>query len=702
MEGIGADLEVMKPLPLAAGHINAIRAIGRERSYGAGDLIARIGDPMDRFMYVTKGEVEVLDRDSERRMGDGTLGPGQFVGELSFLSGGNYFLALRAVSHTVTVEVAREAMLDLMAQVPELSDHIITVFAARRQQLVKERSSSIKIIGSDRDPDLQRVETFLSRNHVPYQSFNLDSDDEEALRLGNLFDHKPAVILDRDRRIEHPTPRGVARLLNMDLDIGEDLRTDVLIVGGGPAGVAAAVNAGAEGLSALVVEDTAIGGQAGASSRIENYMGFPTGISGADLAYRGQIQALRFGTCFAMPRRVERVSVEEGGLFCATLDDGVRVQARAVLVATGAQYRRLPLDRLGQFENASVFYAATEMEARSCRNSDAVVVGGGNSAGQAAMYLSRVSRHVHIMVRGENLSDTMSSYLVQRLKGQPNIEIHFGTEVTALHGGDHLERITIRSHGKENTLPARTLFLMIGASPNTEWLSDLVELDSRGFVKTGKSVGASRTFETSRQGIFAVGDVRAGSVKRVASAAGEGSVVVPEIYEFLGDLPPTISYRHQPTSVARSDPAQSEITAVGGTSMSTDENVQIVKKWFEAIGQGSKQDLLALSAEDFEWVIPGEDWPLAGTHRGHAGLTAVISKASEEVEMTYPKPPEYVAQGDRVLVIGSATGKIKATNKPFKDDWVFAITVRSGKVAYIREYVDTQALAQASEMAASI
>lgn len=560
MEGIGADLEVMKPVPLAAGHIDAIRAIGREGSYGAGDMIARIGDPMDRFIYVVEGEMEVVDANAEKRIGDATLGSGQFVGELSFLSGGSYFLAMRAVSRTVTIEVAREAMLELMAQVPELSDHIITVFAARRQQLVKERSSSIKIIGSDRDPDLQKVEAFLSRNHVPYQSFDLDGRDEEALRLGDLVDHKPAVILDRDRKIEHPTPREVARLLNMDLDIGGDLLIDVLIVGGGPAGVAAAVNVGAEGLSALVVEDTAIGGQAGASSRIENYMGFPTGISGADLVYRGQIQALRFGTCFAMPRRVERVSVEEGGLFCATLDDGVRVQARAVLVATGAQYRRLPLERLGQFENASVFYAATEMEARSCRNTDAVVVGGGNSAGQAAMYLSRVARLVHILVRGENLSDTMSSYLVQRLKGQPNIEIHFGTEVTALHGGDHLERITVRSHGDENTLPARALFLMIGASPNTGFLSDLVKLDSHGFVKTGKTVGADRPFETSRQGIFAIGDVRASSVKRVASAAGEGSVVVPEIYEFLGDPSPTVSSRpRQPTSVKLPDgaPAQS-------------------------------------------------------------------------------------------------------------------------------------------------
>ena len=310
MEGIGADLEVMKRVPLAAGHIDAIRAIGRERSYGAGDLMARVGDPMDRFLYVVEGEIEVLDPHSEKRMGDATLGPGQFAAELSFLSGGNYFLAMRAVSRTVTIEVAREAMLDLMVRVPELSDHIITVFAARRQQLIERRSSSIEVIGSDLEPDIQKVEAFLSRNRIPFQSFDLDGSDEEAMRLCKLVDHKPAVIFDHDRKIEPPTPREVARELNMNLDIGDDLRTDILIVGAGPAGVAAAVNAGAEGLSALVVEDTAIGGQAGASSRIENYMGFPTGISDADLVFRGQIQALRFGTCFAMPRRVERLSVE--------------------------------------------------------------------------------------------------------------------------------------------------------------------------------------------------------------------------------------------------------------------------------------------------------------------------------------------------------------------------------------------------------
>jgi thioredoxin reductase (NADPH) len=535
METIGADLTEMKPRPLAAAHVEAIRAIGSERSYAAGDLIARLSEPMDHFLYVVEGEIEVLDPHSDERMGDAVLGPGQFGGELSFLSGGNYFLTMRAVGRTVTIEVAREAMLDLMASEPELSDQIITVFAARRQQHIDRSTSSIKVIGSDRDPDIQKVEAFLSRNRIPFQSFDLDGSDDEALALCKLVGHKPAVILDHDRKIEHPTPRKVARELNMNLDIPDNLRVDVIIVGGGPAGVSAAVNAGAEGLSTLVVEDIAIGGQAGASSRIENYMGFPTGISGADLVFRGQIQALKFGACFAMPCRIERLSMEKDGLFCAIVEDGTRVLARAVLIATGVRYRRLPLERLKQFENAGVFYAATVTEARFCRNTDAVVVGGGNAAGQAAMYLSRVARHVHILVRGDTLSDTMSSYLLQRLEAQANIEIHFGSEVTALEGGDHLEEITVRSRGGEKTLPTRALFAMIGASPNTEWLSDLVALDSRGFVKTGKAAGAHRPLETSRPGIFAIGDVRVGSAKRVASAAGEGSVVVPGIYEFLSN-----------------------------------------------------------------------------------------------------------------------------------------------------------------------
>src|ERR1700691_3496900 len=461
MESIGADLRQMQRTPLAASHVQALRDAGKTVTHPVGAILARSGDPTTSFVYVEEGEVEVVNPYTNEGHSPFTLGPTQFMGEISLLNGGAGSLTMRAVRETRVIEVQRGPMLTLMSRIPEMSDIIITVFSARRRGQLDDRDGSLRLIGEDEDRNVRRIAEFASRNRIPYTSLPLRSPEAEATaRSCSIELGEPAVIFGRSVALTDPTPDKVARLLGLNLDFRNNETFDVLIVGGGPAGVAAGVYAGAEGLSALVVEDTAIGGQAGTSSRIENYMGFPTGISGADLAYRGQIQGLRFGTCFAMPRRVERVSVEEGGLFCATLDEGVRVQARAVLVATGAQYRRLPLERLGQFENASVFYAATEMEARSCRNTDAVVVGGGNSGGQAAMYLSRVARLVHILVRGENLSDTMSSYLVQRLKAQPNIEIHFGTEVTALHGGDHLERITVRSHGEENTLPARALFLM--------------------------------------------------------------------------------------------------------------------------------------------------------------------------------------------------------------------------------------------------
>ncbi|MDE8650716.1 FAD-dependent oxidoreductase [Novosphingobium album (ex Liu et al. 2023)] len=532
METIGADLEVMKRVPLADDHLAAIREIAEERHYHAGAIVADVGEPMDKFVYVLEGEVELVDPYSGERLYESGIGATQFMGEIAFLNSGSYYLPMRASMATRTLEAPREAMLALMARVPELSDHVITVFAARRQRQFASQGSAIKVIGADRDPQVQRVESFLARNRIPFQSFDLDSAEAEASRLCQLAHHEPAVIFARDHIVAEPTPRKIARLLHLDLDAGENPEVDLLIVGGGPAGVAAAVYAGAEGVAALVIEDAAIGGQAGTSSRIENYMGFPTGISGSDLVYRGQIQALKFGTRFAMPRRVSGLEQRPDGLFCATIEDGV-ICARALLVATGVQYRRLPIDRLADLEGKGVFYAATEMEARFCRKTEVVVIGGGNSAGQAAMYLSRVARHVHVVVRGGGLAESMSAYLSQRLEADPRITIHYHTEVSALHGDDHLQGVTLKQPGGDNRIDTSALFVMIGAAPNTEWLSGLVELDERGFVRTGAEAGAQSPYETSRPGIFAVGDVRTGSVKRVASAVGEGSVVISAIWYFL-------------------------------------------------------------------------------------------------------------------------------------------------------------------------
>jgi thioredoxin reductase (NADPH) len=532
MESFGGDLQAMSPQPFKPEHLGAMRELGRERRYSAGEYVTRVGDPMDRFMLVLEGEVDVPNPFTGERMIESTLHPGQFLGELNFLNGGSATLPMRAAEESVLLEVPRPPMLELMSKVPELGDHIITVFAARRRVLFEEGSSALTIVGADRDPAVQRVATFLSRNRIPFHEYDMDDKSETVAEVCRLAQHRPSVITDKGSRIEDPTPRKVAALLGLDIDTRELGELDLVIVGGGPAGVAAAVYAGSEGLKALVIEDCAIGGQAGTSSRIENFMGFPTGISGTDLVFRGQVQAMKFGTRFAMPRRVERLARTDEG-FCVTLDGGDAVCARSVLVATGVQYRRMPIERLETLEGAGVYYAATDMEARFCRNTEAVVVGGGNSAGQAAMYLSRHARHVHLLVRGGGLSDTMSAYLRDRLEADPAVTIHYHTELAALEGEERLEAILCDQPQGRRRIEAAALFVMIGAAPNTGWLSGLVELDSKGFVKTGTEVGARSAYETSHPGIFAVGDVRSDSVKRVASSVGEGSVVVSAIWSHV-------------------------------------------------------------------------------------------------------------------------------------------------------------------------
>jgi thioredoxin reductase (NADPH) len=536
METIGADLRQMQRTPLAASHVAALRAAGTAVTYPAGAFLARPGEPADRFTYVEAGEVEVVNPYTDKRHLTSTLGPTQFMGEIAFLNGGAWSMPMRAVSETRVLEVQREAMLTLMAQIPEMSDIVITVFAARRRRQLDERDSTLQLIGEDQDRNVRRIAEFASRNRIPYTSLPLGSPEAaQTAQSCAITPAEPAVIFGRDMVVTDPTPEKVARLLGLNRDLRNDEAFDVLIVGGGPAGVAAGVYAGAEGLRALVIEDAAIGGQAGTSSRIENYMGFPTGISGGDLVWRGEVQAMKFGTRFAMPRRVTILERLDDGSFCTHFESGERVRGSAVIVAAGVQYRRLPIDRLADFEGAGAYYAATEIEARYCKGTQAVIIGGGNSAGQAAMYLSRSANCVHLIVRGPSLAASMSSYLSSRLEADPAITIAYNAEIAALHGGDHLEAVTIRdaATGSTRDIATRALFIMVGAAPNTGWLSGLVKLDAKGFVCTGSDAGANSPFATSQPGIFAVGDIRAGSVKRVASAVGEGSVVVSKVWEFL-------------------------------------------------------------------------------------------------------------------------------------------------------------------------
>jgi thioredoxin reductase (NADPH) len=520
MESIGGDLGTMAPRPFSERHLAALRAISAVQRYQAGEVVLEAGEALDRFVLVEEGEIEVVDPATGERLLPATLMAGQFMGELSLLNGGPMTLTMRACAPTRTLEAPRAAMLRLMSDVPEIGDHVLTVFSARRRRIFEAGDSSLVVRGAEHDPAVARVASFLNRNRIPFRE---EAGDPEVRWSG-----KP---------LADPTPRAVARHLGLDLKAAPPGALDLVIVGAGPAGVAAAVYAGAEGLKALVVEDSAIGGQAGTSSRIENYMGFPTGISGADLTFRGQVQAMKFGTSFAMPRRVEKLARRDGG-FCVTLDDGEELCARSVLVATGVRYRRLPLERLEEFEGAGVYYAATEMEARFCDQTEAVVVGGGNSAGQAAMYLSRVARQVHVVVRGAGLAETMSAYLRHRLEADPRITIHTGSQLERLDGVEHLEQVAVATSSGSVTIDCRALFIMIGAAPNTAWLSGMVELDRHGFVRTGPEVGAQSSFATSCRGIFAVGDVRSGSVKRVASSVGEGSVVVSAIWSHVHAPPP--------------------------------------------------------------------------------------------------------------------------------------------------------------------
>jgi thioredoxin reductase (NADPH) len=536
METIGRDLREMQRVPLAQSHVAALRAAGTVRLYPAGTFMARPGEPADRFIYVETGEIEVVNPFTDERHLPSTLGPTQFMGEIAFLNGGSWSMPMRAAVDTRVIEVPRIAMLRLMSEIPEMSDIVITVLAARRRRQLDSRDGTLVLIGEDDDRAVRRIAEFASRNRLPYMSYPLGSAEAEAVATScSVSPDRPTVIFGRDIVVTDPTPDKVARLLGLNHDLVDDETFDVLIVGGGPAGVAAGVYAGAEGLSALVIEDIAIGGQAGTSSRIENYMGFPTGISGADLVWRGEVQAMKFGTRFAMPRRVVKLERLEDGTFCATFDNDQRVRGRAIVVATGVQYRRLPIDRLEALEGAGVYYAATENEARYCRDAETIIIGGGNSAGQAAMFLSRAASHVRLLVRGNSLASSMSSYLSSRLEADPAITIEYGAEVSALHGADQLDAVTIRKvrEGTERTIATCALFVMVGAAPNTGWLSGLVELDNHGFVLTGDAVGGSSPYATSHPGIFAVGDVRASSVKRVASSVGEGSVVISKVWEHV-------------------------------------------------------------------------------------------------------------------------------------------------------------------------
>lgn len=516
--------------------VQLLREAGTEESVDAGHVLFEVGQPGYDFFYIDSGQVDIVDR-TRGSVVVSVHGP-NFLGELGLLMGQGTFFAGVAARPTQLVRVTGPAIRTLIATVPELSDILVTAFASRRRRLLEWGEGGMTIVGHQGDVDCLRLLEFVSRNRVPHRF--VDRGDSGAMaELGdvpNLPDEGTVLINFCGRVLESPAPLDAARLTGLDLTVDKEELFHLAVVGAGPAGLAAAVYAASEGLHTLVIEDTAIGGQAGTSSRIENYLGFSTGISGADLAYQGEIQAIKFGARITVPRRAVGLR-EVDDCFEVELDDGSYARACAVVLACGVQYRRLPLDRLKELEGAGIYYAATHLEARFCVGTDVVIIGGGNSAGQAAMFLSRHARCTHIVVRGDGLAATMSSYLSDRIHSDPRVRLWTQTQVTELHGDTQLDAVTLtdRGTGEEKVIETRALFIMIGAAPNTDWLrakDDFggIELDDKGFVVTGFD---GDPFVTSHPGIYAVGDIRSGSVKRVASAVGQGSVVVSSVHRFL-------------------------------------------------------------------------------------------------------------------------------------------------------------------------
>lgn len=524
---------------LSDEQINDLRNFGEERSVKKGDSLFCCGDDVDTFQVILEGEVCVFEPyDSEGHYD--IVGVSGIVGDLGQLTGQKAVLSCEAQKDGRVLEISREQLMEAIATIPTIADSVITSFRARRDLLMQTSNGLMVIVGKDKSPEVQKIRQFADRARLPYRCESLDSEANKAcIQQHNLKVNPVSVVVRGETVIENPTTLQLARAFGTDLDVEASGVVDLAIVGAGPGGIAASVYGASEGLNTVVIDDTAVGGQAGTSSRIENYMGFPIGISGDRLAYRGQVQAIKFGARFAVPRRAVSLSPEDGH-YKIGLDDGAYLSARTVVLACGVQYRKLPLPRLEDFEGAGIYYAATKLEARFCEGTDVFIVGGGNSAGQAAMFMSRYANHVYLLVRSDGLADSMSEYLSQRLESDNNISIVTHTEVKELHGEDSLQAITIvnNSTQAEEKKDTKALFLMIGATPFTDWLADELELDDKGFVLTGSEAGLKvdsdhSKFETSCPGVFAIGDVRAGSVKRVASAVGEGSVVVSDVHKFL-------------------------------------------------------------------------------------------------------------------------------------------------------------------------
>jgi thioredoxin reductase (NADPH) len=528
--------------------LEELAEFGEHRELAAGDALYHAGEARWDFYVLIEGEVEVV-RDDESEQLVVVYGPGQFVGELGLLTGQRTYLTARATRNGLVLVIPHDAFRRLMATKPTISDTIFGALIGRRETLrTTSGGQAVQIMGSRFSRDALALRTFAARNRLAYAWIDLEEADDVGVLLASrgLRPSDTPVVITPTGILRHPTPGEFAEQLGLTYHPIPGRTFDLVVIGVGPAGLAASVYGASEGLDTVSLDAVGPGGQAGSSSRIENYAGFPNGISGGDLAARTAVQAQRLGAWLVSPCEVSGLRVENGFQVVSLVDQS-EVPTRAVIVATGARYQRLAISNLEQFEGNGVYYAATDLEARSCSGSDVVVVGGGNSAGQAALYLSQEGSRVSIVVRRSDLSSSMSKYLIDRIAADPTIEVLTDTEVRALNGDTHLESVVFEHTPSEHRYAKEcvALFCFIGAEPATSWLNGAVAVDEKGFVLTDRSLPAeiladyrlagreALPFETSAPGVFAVGDVRLGSMKRVAAAVGEGSSAVRSVHEYL-------------------------------------------------------------------------------------------------------------------------------------------------------------------------
>jgi thioredoxin reductase (NADPH) len=532
---------------LHESHIAVLNGLGTRRTVAAGEYLFREGDTTYDFYVILSGAAEiVVGADGEER----TIirhGPGRFLGELSLLTGQRVFVSARVTEPGEVIVVPGAALRQILATNPSLSDLILDAFIARRSRLLTGADAAIRLLGSPFSPESLRLREFLARNRIPHRWIDADRDPEAegVIREHQVSPSDLPFVLVSGKPLRHATPGELATYLGLTLGSIPERQFDLVVIGGGPAGLAAAVYGASEGLQTLLLERVAVGGQAGTSSRIENYLGFPTGISGGDLTMRALVQAEKFGAHVTSPCTATELR-EHAGHLVVQLSDGTEVVARAAIVASGAHYRRLDVARLEEFEGKGVYYAATELEARLCAESPVVVVGGGNSAGQAGLFLAERGSRVMFAIRGNEITEHMSAYLVDRIRVNARIEVRTSTQVTGLNGDQTLASVRVTGRNGDDVFSCVALFSFIGANPASEWVSGCAQLDAHGFVLTDRALNAEQLdtrwailgrqplpFETSRPGLFAVGDVRAGSTKRVAAAVGEGSASVRSVHEYL-------------------------------------------------------------------------------------------------------------------------------------------------------------------------